>query len=170
MNVGFHFSLPAYFAAAQEINATIVRDSEEPRPKRAAFVVRIELSIGIKKCFLNDVFAVHNGTGHAGAVAVEAWAQVGDGFEKSQVAGIKRTPGIRVDNIVHTLHYDSARLKDTKARLILGIGGDWTKEGIVAARATRPNWARADLVRQFGISNLGRLRFRLCVVAFDIGA
>ena len=47
-------------SAAQKIDASIVCNSEQPRPERKILVVRIKLPIGLEKGLLDNVFAVQN--------------------------------------------------------------------------------------------------------------
>jgi len=47
-----------HLAAAQEIDAPVVRDLKQPRLQRACVVERVELAVGLKKRFLDDVLAV----------------------------------------------------------------------------------------------------------------
>ena len=60
-DVGLHrdgFGLLTHLAAAQEIDAPVVRDLKQPRLQRACVVERVELAVGLKKRFLDDVLAV----------------------------------------------------------------------------------------------------------------
>jgi hypothetical protein len=59
--VGRHdrqFRFLANASAAQQIDATVVRDSEQPWREREAIIELIELSIGLEQSLLNDILAV----------------------------------------------------------------------------------------------------------------
>src|SRR5258708_7628610 len=74
--------LAADFASAKKIDAAVVRDAEEPGGEVAGVVEGVELAVGLEERILHNVFAIHDGACHAGAVAVKARAQVRDGLEE----------------------------------------------------------------------------------------
>ena len=63
---GFH----ANAALSEEVNAAIMGDAEQPRLKRTTVVEFVELSIGLKECLLNHIFAIHNRASYPRTVAV----------------------------------------------------------------------------------------------------
>jgi len=82
-------------AAAQEVDALIVRDAEEPGSQRPAVVVRVESAVGLEQRILHHVFAVEHRTGHPGAVAVQLRPQIADGLEEGEVPSLEHAGACR---------------------------------------------------------------------------
>src|SRR5215469_2060254 len=81
-----HLGFLTYSPASQKVNAAIVSDAEQPRLDGTAVVEFVQLPVGFEQSFLHNVFAVHDRSCHASAVAMQAWPEGGDGLKKRQVA------------------------------------------------------------------------------------
>jgi hypothetical protein len=76
---------------AQKVDATIVSNAKQPRPQGTCIVERVEFSIGLEECLLNDILAIQHGSRHPRAVAVQARTQVRDRLEKGQIPRLEGT-------------------------------------------------------------------------------
>jgi len=79
----------AHAAPAQEVDAAVVRDAEQPRLDRPRAVERLEAPVRVEQRILHHVLAVGDRARHPRAVAVEARPQVGHGGEEREVARIE---------------------------------------------------------------------------------
>jgi hypothetical protein len=103
---GYFYFVPNV-SAAQEINATIMRNSEQPRGERTAIVELIQLSISLKQSLLDYVLAVQDRTGHPCTITVQAGAERSDRFEECEVPGLEGAGNTRGAWIIHIYHYAS---------------------------------------------------------------
>ena len=94
---GARLGLYASAAAAQKIDAMVVRDPKQPRLKRPAVVKGVKFAIGVEQRLLHDVFAVENRAGHAGAVAVQPRAQMRDRLQEIGVPRLKKAERLEAD-------------------------------------------------------------------------
>src|SRR5262249_22216740 len=97
----FDLRCPANATPAEEIDALVVCDSEQPRPKRPVVVEGVELSIRLEESVLNDTLAVENRPRHPRAITVEGRTQMVDRFEEREVARVE-DPGQRARGVRHT--------------------------------------------------------------------
>ncbi len=74
----------------------------------------VELPVGMKQRVLNDIFAIEDRTGHARTVAVKLRTKVGDGLEKSQIAGFERT-----GKLIHIALYAPREVRGYGCLLVL---------------------------------------------------
>src|SRR5262245_15619585 len=86
---GLSLCFLANAAAAQEVDAPVVRDAKQPRPQRPSIVERVQFPVGLEERLLNDVFTVEHGSGHTGAVPVKARPEIRDRFEERDVTSLE---------------------------------------------------------------------------------
>ena len=85
IDAGLRLRLLSNAAPAQDVNAAVVRDAEQPGLERPRVVERVELSIGVEQGFLHDVLAFGHRSHHPRAVSVQARAQRADSLEEREV-------------------------------------------------------------------------------------
>ncbi len=100
-------------AAAEEVDAAVVGNPEEPGRQGAVFRQGFQLAVGLKERLLDDILAVEYRSRHAGAVAVQAGAEVANGFEERDVAGLELALGLDVGGSVHIDGYAAEAPLDT---------------------------------------------------------
>src|SRR5215471_19979143 len=115
---GFRF-LPS-FPASEEIDATVVRDPEQPRRQRAPIIESVQLAIGLEERVLDDVLPVRDRSGHARAIPMEARPEVADRLEKREVARLESTGGVEIRTPVHNDEYVANGMRDTGEGFALG--------------------------------------------------
>jgi len=93
--------LLAHLAPAQEVDAAVVGDAEQPGGKRTAVVKLVELAVGLEHGLLHHILAVHGRAGHARAVAVQLRPQMGDGFQEGGVARVEQAGGVQLVRGIH---------------------------------------------------------------------
>ena len=123
-----------------------MRDPEEPRSERPAFVVLVQLPIGLEQRFLHNILAIHDRSGHTRAVAMQFWADFHQGLEEGSVAIVEETDGIAHVEIDAESHLDLVRRLDVRRTpTVLVLGPD----GRIARRASgQPR--KADVIAALG--------------------
>jgi hypothetical protein len=57
--------LLANVTPAKKVDTPVMRNTEEPRPKRSGIIKLIQFPVGFEERFLNDILTVHYGSSHA---------------------------------------------------------------------------------------------------------
>jgi hypothetical protein len=78
-----------------------MRDTEQPGLEGATVIEFVQLAISLEQRLLHNVFAVHHGTRHAGAVTMQVRTKRGDGLKEGPVARFERSRDIVIPIRVH---------------------------------------------------------------------
>ena len=103
----------ANLPATEEVDASVVRDAEEPRANRPCIVEAVQLPVGLKERVLHDVLPIQHRARHAGAVSMQAGAQMRDRFEEGYISCLELTGGDWLGGGVHTEIYAAKYGRDT---------------------------------------------------------
>jgi len=91
----------AKLAAAERVNASIVRDGEQPGSQRAALDNRVQLAVGVEKGLLHHILPLRGGAGHPRAISMQLRAKVRYCLQERDIASLEQAAFRLVSKLGH---------------------------------------------------------------------